>query len=205
MKKLPGSVILPFNLINFSLAFVFLSFIFAGCMNAQRTINLSTDEAVLEQLERVQNKKFSKNAICIERVKEPSEIIVIGAFRYDYGCHLEGVFVNKVYYENGADLSKNALSVLGWKKWNREMREKMALAWVEKVLLSFSTVLYSQRTDFKEGEFSAPQIFTKENGETVVRLWTSMMRRKKEFHRHELKFAEDGALLEKLSQKIEGK
>jgi len=183
------------NLVHISLAFVFLPGILASCTHAQRTINLSTDEAVLERLAKQTNKKFSKNNTCIQRVKELGEVIVIGSFRYDYGCHFEGVFVKTVYLEDRADLSKNALTLLGWEKWNRELREKTTLAWVEKVLLAFSEVLYTRDKDFKGDEFSPPQVVTTTDGEIIISLWTSVMRRKKEFQRHEFRFTKDGDLL----------
>ena len=184
------------NLFTISLAFVFLPCILAGCTQAQK-VDLSTKEAVLEQLGKQQNADLSKAKICIERLKESEEIIVIGFFRYDYGCHFEGAFVNSVYIEDGADLSQKALTALGWKKANQTQRETLAKLWVEKGLLAFSTVLYTKDKDFNNGDdFQPPNVVSKENGEVVVTLWTSVMRRKKEFHEHEFRFAKDGNLLE---------
>jgi len=181
---------------------VFLHWVLAGCAQPQ-TANLSTDKAVLERLGKLQNRDFGKVRVCIERVKELGEVIVIGFFRYDYGCHFEGVFVNSVYMEDGADLSKNALNTLGWKKVNTVQREKLAKLWVERGLLAFSTVLYTQQQDkdLNNSEFQPPQVVTKCNGETVVTLWTRVMRRKKTFHRLEFRFAEDGNLSNDLNLK----
>ena len=196
------------NLIKISFALVFLQCVLAGDTHAQKTINLSTKEAVLERLGKLKNKDFSKDKVCIQRVKELEEVIVIGFFRYDYGCHFEGVFVNSGYIEDDANLSKNALNALGWKKAKRVQREKLATIWVEKGLLAFFTVLYTKDEDFvfpqvtyKGGrppeprEFHPPQVITKENGETIVTLWTSVMRRKKEYREHEFRFSSDGKLL----------
>jgi hypothetical protein len=164
---------------------------------------------VLERLGKLKNRDFSKVRVCIERVKELGKVIIIGFFQYDYGC-FDGAFVNAVYFEDGdAELSKNALTALGWKKAKRIQREKLAKLWVEKGLLAFLTVLYTKDKDFvvpqvtykgghrpKLREFHPPQVITKENGETVVTLWTSVMRREKEFHEHEFKFSSAGKLLQ---------
>ncbi|CAN5208942.1 hypothetical protein BH10ACI1_BH10ACI1_14110 [soil metagenome] len=183
------------NLIKFSLLFVFLSCVLVGCANAQQTVDLSTDKAVLEQLGKLQNKDFSKDMVCIERLKESANLIIVGFFAYDRGCRFDGVFVNSVYFEKAdTDLSKNALNALGWKKANQTEREKIAMIWVEKGLLAFSTVLYTKDKDFNVGEFYPPQIVAKENGEIVVTLWTSVMKRKKEYHNLEFKFTKDGNL-----------
>ncbi|MCY7345923.1 MAG: hypothetical protein LH614_06840 [Pyrinomonadaceae bacterium] len=183
-------------LIKLSFAFVFLSGVLVGCANAQ-TVDLSTKEAVLEQLGKLKNKEFNRDKVCIERLKESANIIVVGFFAYDRGCRFDGVFVNSVYFEkDNADLSKNALNALGWKKANQKEREKLAMIWVEKGLLAFSTVLYTKDKDFKDGEFYPPQIVTKENGETIITLWTSVMKRKKEYHNLEFRFTKDGNLLE---------
>ncbi len=77
MRKLPDTKIMSNNLMKFSLAVVFLSCILAGCINAQ-TVDLSTKEAVLEQLGKLKNKEFSNDKICIKRLKESANVIVVG-------------------------------------------------------------------------------------------------------------------------------
>ena len=195
------------DLLRVVLALFFLTCVLVGGANAQ-TVNLSTDEAVLEQLGKLKNEKFRKEQVCIERLKESARVIVIGSFRNDYGCHFDGAFVNSRFYDSDdVSLSKNALYALGWKKAGRVRRERLAKLWVEKGLLAFFTVLYTKDKDFqkpqvtyrgghppKRFEFHPPQVISNENGETVVTLWTSVMRRKKEFHRHEFRFAKDGTL-----------
>ena len=170
------------NSIKFSLAFIFLSCGLAGCAHAQRTINLSTDENVLERLAIQKRQKFDSAKICIERPKEWENIIVVGFGRYDAGYRFDGAFVNSTYYEMpNANLSKIALEAIGWKKANRSKREELALFWVEKGLLVFSDVLYTQDKDFTEGNFHPPQSVSTETGEVTVTLWTSVMLRKKSF------------------------
>jgi len=194
-------------------AICLLSWSFSVLAYAQtkgQKVDLSTKEAVIEQLGKQKKADLSNAKICVERLKESSKIIIIGSFRYDYGCHFDGAFVDAVYFEEGdAELSKNALTALGWKKAKSVLREKLAKLWVEKGLLAFSTVLYSKDEDFvvprvtykggrqpKPREFQPPQVITKENGETIVSLWTSVMRRKKEFRGYEFRFSPTGKLLE---------
>ena len=100
--------------------------------------------------------------------------------------------MNSIYFEDSAALSKKALNALGWKKAKRVEREKLAMAWVEKGLLAFSTVLYTKDKDLNTDEFQPPRAITKENGEVVVTLWIRFVRRKKEFRLVEIRFAKDG-------------
>ena len=120
-------------------------------------MDLSTDEAVLAELQKIKDANIKttgdekldakrKNAskleakdVCIERVQDTAKIIAIGFFRTDEGCHFEGAFVNSVYFEaaNG-DLHKNAFAALGWENANKTERERIAKLWVEKVLFAFS-------------------------------------------------------------------
>ena len=192
MKKLRSIEITANDLIKFSLTIVFLPCILVGCANAQK-VNLSTDQAVIEQLGKLKNKEFSKDKVCIERLKESANVIVVGFFAYDRGCRFDGVFVNSVYFEeDDADLSKNALNALGWKKANQKERKNLAMIWVEKGLLAFSTVLYTKDEKFSGSEFQPPQVVSNANGEIVITLWTSVMKRKKEYHTLEFKFTKDG-------------
>ena len=94
---------------KFLFAFALLPLTFAACSNAQIVSNpdISTDEAVLAELQKRadanreklglanKNKLDAKN-VCIERFKESTQVIVIGFFRSDYGCHFEGAFVGEV-------------------------------------------------------------------------------------------------------------
>ena len=173
---------------------VFLTFLLAGCTPAQN-VDLSTKKAVLEQLGKQKNEKFSQDKVCIERLKESAKVIVIGFFRYDYGCHLDGAFVNSVYIERDESLSKKALNALGWKKANLERREQLAKLWAEKGLLAFATVLNKKDKDLDTDEFHPPQVVSTESGETIVTLWILFVRMRKEFQLVELRFAKDGNLL----------
>lgn len=141
---------------------IFLSGALADCARAQ-TVDLSTDEAVLAELqkvidakkaeliegdERLEAKRKAANKleakdVCIERLKASVRVIVIGFFRTDVGCHFDGAFVGSRYFErDDADLSRTALNALGWEKANRTKRESLAKIWVEEGLLRFSEMPY---------------------------------------------------------------
>ena len=202
--------------LKLSLAVIILSGIPVGCANAQTVAgkDLSTDKAVIAEMQKIVDAKSAEISkddekleakrkaaskleakdICIERLKESTKIIVIGFFRYDYGCHFEGAFINSRYFAaDDADLSKTALAALGWEKALKKERERLANLWVTKGLLAFSKVLYTKDKDFNGSEFQPPQVVSKENGETVVTLWISFVRRKKEFGFVEYRFAKDGS------------
>jgi len=201
------------NLIKISLTFVFLSGILAGCTNAQSisNTNLSTDEAVLAELQKradanreklgLVNKGKSKleaKNVCIERLKESPKVIVIGFFAYDIGCRFDGAFVNSRYFEKtDVALSKAALDALDWEKANQPEREKLSLLWVEKGLLPFFTVLHTKQKELENQGFHPPKVISMENGEIKVTLWIQLpsgMNREKGFHHLEFKFAKDGNL-----------
>ncbi len=148
------------HLIKISLVFVFLSVVLAACSNAQNLPNqnrqtkesisnpdLSTDEGVITEVykrieaewEKAGKKGASKPKVCVERLKESEEIIVIGFFRTDVGCLLDAVFIDSRYFEREQfDLSKLALAAPGWEKAAKSERENLAKIWVEKGLLVFA-------------------------------------------------------------------
>ena len=190
-------------LVRLSFALLFLHCILAGCADAQ-TVDLSTDEAVVEQFGRQKNEKITKNDVCIKR---SAKIIVIGLM----GCRFHAAFVNSVYLEEGADLSKNALNALGWKEANQKEREELAKLWVDKGLLAFSTVIYAKVKNLSDDKFHPPQVVSRKNGEVVVSLWVSFERRKlgrkvnsltKGFRQYEYQFAQDGNSSERVTHEI---
>lgn len=139
-------------------ALVLLAFPLANCARAQNA-DLSTDAGVIAELQKTADAKNAAIAgsgdekldakrraasrleakdVCIKRLKE-AEIIVIGFFRTDVGCHLDGVFVDSRYFDREEfDLSKFALAALGWEKATKRERENLAKIWVEKGLLVFA-------------------------------------------------------------------
>ena len=223
------------NLLKYALIFFALSGFLVNCANAQM-IDLSNDKAVLAELQKEADelraaigttgdekfdaamkntKPIDAKSVCINRIKESEKIIVIGLKESgNDSCSFHGAFVNSIFfYSDEKTLSKNALDALGWQKAAQAQREKLAKLWVEKGLLAFYTVLYTEDEDFlkdfqsksevtyKGGKppsppkFHPPQTVSNDGGEIIVALWTSVMKTKKEFARHEFRFAADANLL----------
>ena len=129
-------------------------------MQTRKRLIFSTDQAVIEQLGKLKNKEFSKDKVCIERLKESANVIVVGFFAYDRGCRFDGVFVNSVYFEeDDADLSKNALNALGWKKANQKERKNLAMIWVEKVCWHFLQCFIRKMKNSSATNFSRRKSF----------------------------------------------
>lgn len=213
------------------LAFVvllLLSFIGGGCAQAQsvsnqekveneivRNINLSTNEAVIAELQKITDAKNARLAgedeaiaakrrtvrlaaknVCLERLKESPRVIVVGAFRYDYDCHFEGAFVDSRFYEaNTLEIHENALAALGWEKANQAEREEIARLWVEKGLLAFFTVLQTKTKELENFDSHPPRVVSDEKGGMKITLWFQTpprMRRGKGFQRVEYRFKDTG-------------
>ena len=200
------------NSLRLACALLLLQCLLASCTNAQTisTQNLSTDEAVLAEMQKrvdakraklgLANKGTSKldaHDVCIKRLEESPKIIVIGFFAYDRGCGLDGAFVNSRYFEkDDAALSKNALDALGWESANQSRREALAQLWVEKGLLAFFTVLHAKEKDLEGRGFHPPQVVSN-NGEIKVTLWIRLpsgMTPERGYQRLEYRFARDGNL-----------
>ena len=126
------------NLVLISLVFLFLPWLPAGCANAQAG-DILTDKAMLAQLGKLYDKKFSEDDVCIKRPKESAKIVVIGLKGEDSVCRYNGVFVDSFYLvKDGIETSKSALQALGWEKANEQARQKLTKLWVEKVIFAFS-------------------------------------------------------------------
>ncbi len=206
------------RLIKFALAFFILPCLSAGCAAAQ-SINLSTDEAVIAELQKIADAKRAELAptgdgkldakrklssklkakdVCIRRLKESAKVIVIGSFRTDNGCHISGAFINSRYFEQFTDyavLSKNALDALGWKTAHQQQREQLVKLWVEKGLLAFNTVLYQKVDELNKVGFLPPQVVSTKNGEIKITLWVQLpsgMSKEKGFQHLEYRFTKDG-------------
>jgi hypothetical protein len=220
-EKALNSATMASVLIKLSLVVIFLPGVFLGCAKAQvvsnqdrpktdtpSNLDLSTNEAVLAELQRrldakneeLGNKggrKLEARFICIKRLKESAEIIVIGGFAYDRGCRFQGAFVNSRYFEkDDPALSKNALAALGWETANQGQREKLALLWVEKGLVPFFTVLYTTDKELNDREFQPPQVVSTVNGEIKVTLWVRLPtgRGEQGYQHVEYRFSRDGNL-----------
>ena len=130
-------------------AFIILQYVLAEGANAQK-IDLSTDAGVLAELQKRADakpvnpgqkggRKLEARFVCIERLKESTEVIVIGFFAYDRGCRLDGAFVGSRYYEDqDAALSRNALATLGWAKAHRKNARCLRVTGFKKACWHFS-------------------------------------------------------------------
>jgi hypothetical protein len=159
--------------------------------------DLTTDEGVNAAREAVTGKKpDDRSKRCISRHKSLPGMVVVGGFASDYGCRFQGVFTGSRYLatEDKA-LSKGALEALGWKSANRELREKLALAWLEKGLFAFVTVIRARNDDFQNRTFQTPGAVTSETNETVVTLWIRLPAgrgRGRPYQLREYRFSSDG-------------
>lgn len=126
------------NFALISLAFLFLPCLLTVCTNAQK-IEVLTDRVVLRTIEKLRGGNWKRDEICIKRLNEPSNLVVVGVKDSRLVCHFDGAFVDLDYFERGKlDWVKNALHSLGWEKANRQQRERLAKIWVEKVIFAFS-------------------------------------------------------------------
>jgi hypothetical protein len=159
--------------------------------------DLSTDEGVNAAREAIAGKKLDERSKrCIRRDQSLPGMVVVGGFASDYGCRLQGVFISSRYVaiEDKA-LSRSALEALGWRTANRESREKLAQAWLERGLFAFVTVLRAKNEDFQNHSFQPPGAVTRENGETVVTLWIRLPSgrvRGRTYQLREYRFSSDG-------------
>jgi len=114
------------SLVIISLAFLFLPCLLTACANAQK-VDVLTDEAVIQTIEKLRGGDWNRNEICIKKLKEQANLVVIGVKDKNSVCHVSLVFVDSDYFENGRlDWTKKALHLLGWEKANRQQREKLA-------------------------------------------------------------------------------
>lgn len=105
------------------------------------------------QTKRKAASRLEAKDVCIKRLKESPQIIVIGFFRTDAGCRFDGAFVNSRYYERDEkNLSKIALAALGWNEANQRTREKLAKIWIEKGLLAFAPLPYQKVSAISSGD-----------------------------------------------------
>lgn len=135
---------------------------------------------------------------CVRRDGNLPGIVLVGTFRYDYGCYIEGAFITKRYLtarDNG--LSKAVLHELGWTTANAEQRGALALAWTVKGLMGFVEVLYKKPENFADHPFQAPKAETTAKGEAVVRLWVRLPLRRERgqsYQFRQFRFSSDGEM-----------
>ncbi len=139
-------------------------------VDAENAARVGDDKRLAAKLRAA--RRLEAKDVCIERPKESSRVIVVGFFRNDYGCHFEGAFVGSHYYEaTEHEFHHAALEAFGWREANREGRERLALAWVEKGLLAFFDVPHTDPNGLEKFDFHPPRVASADNGEVKVTLW----------------------------------
>lgn len=162
--------------------------------------DLSTNDGVNAARESIAGKPLDdRSKRCIRRDPSLPGIVVVGGFAFDYGCRLQGVFINSSYVGvEDKSMSRPALEALGWKTANQQQREGLAKAWVAKGLLGFLNVLSAKNEHFADRSFQAPQAATNGNGETAVTLWLRLPSgrvRGTAYQLREYRFSKDGEFL----------
>lgn len=159
--------------------------------------DLSTNDGVNAARETIAGKPLDDHSkACIHRNASLPGMVVVGGFAFDYGCRLQGVFMNSRYLNaDDKELSRRALEALGWKAGNQSQREKMAQAWVTNALIAFLTVVSVKDPDFANHSFQPPQAVTRANGIIAVTLWVRLPTGRVRGTRYELReftFSRDG-------------
>jgi hypothetical protein len=159
--------------------------------------DLSTNDGVNAAREAIAGKPIDdRSKRCIRRDTNLLGIIVVGGFAFDYGCRLQGAFVNSRYLtaEDKA-FSRAALKALGWKAGNQSQRERLAQTWVAKGLMAFLTVVSLKNADFANHPFQPPRTSIRADGSIAVTLWVRLPSGRVRGTRYELReyrFSKDG-------------
>ena len=160
--------------------------------------DLSTNDGVNAAREAIAGKPLDdRSKLCIRRDKTLPGITIVGGFAYDYGCRLQGAFINSQYLAaDDKAFSKTALDALGWKAVQSQ-REKTAQAWVANGLLAFLTVISVKDADFANHSFQPPLAATRPDGSIAVTLWIRLPSGRVRGTRYELReyrFSAEGNL-----------
>jgi len=185
------------------LTFIFLLLpCFSSCAFSQ---DLSTNEKVLEVLNKGRERKLNKENVCIERPKELNGTIIIGFFAHDRGCRFNIAFVNGKQYEGVEKATKAGLNHLGWYKMKNEERTLLAMNWTKHALLRFHRPLEKATPDFNLSdtpEFETPKASVNDDRSVKITLWVQQpkgMRPQKNYNLMEYTFGNDGSLVESKS------
>jgi hypothetical protein len=150
------------------------SLCFAAAVHGQdlSKFDLATNDGVNAAREAIAGKPLDgRSKRCIRRDNNLPGIIAVGGFSYDYGCRLQGAFVDSQYLTtDDKAFSSTALEALDWKRGDRSQRESAAQAWVGKGLLAFLTVISVKDADFANHSFQPPQTSTRADGSVAVTL-----------------------------------
>jgi len=176
------------------------SWCFTTTIHAQdlSKFDLSTNDGVNAAREAIAGKPLDdRSKRCIRRDKSLPGITVVGGFAFDYGCRLQGAFVNSQYLTaDDKTFSRTALDALGWKA-DQSQRVKTAQAWVANGLLAFLTVISVKDADFTNHSFQPPRALIRADGTVAVTLWIRLPSgrvRGTRYEFREYRFSEEGNL-----------
>jgi len=157
--------------------------------------DLTTDEGVLSELERIHQKKFAKEYVCIERPVEFPGLVLVAMFANDRGCMGDEAFFRGEFGGIGTR-SADILEQAGWKKSNSE-RERLAKAWFNKVHCVWRSPLTSHPEEIPQDVWFPQQVLVQDE-KYIVKGWIqqpSGMRPQAVFRAEEIQFNKQGAIL----------
>jgi hypothetical protein len=139
---------------------------FSGACAAQT--DLSTNEQVAAALSVIEKREVKKDALCLSRPKDLPTVIVVGHWVNDGGCFHDGVFVNGKFI--GPQDTRRGLEALGWLEASKKEKERLALLWVENVLIHFGASFVTEENS-EDQHKSPPVTRTASNGTITIKLW----------------------------------
>ena len=159
-------------------------------------VDLSTDEGVLEAINRRQDEPLELDDLCIKRFDELQNIILIGFFAYDVGCQYEEIYVGN-RFGSIDEMTPRGLEENGWQ--DESNREALALLWARKVLYSDGDrrIINSEPDVFAEhGErYTKPDAKLQSDGSVKLSFWSAVdwdMSNESVFSKQEMTFSPRG-------------
>lgn len=156
--------------------------------------DLSTDEGVLKELNRIHNKEFSKDYVCIQRPNDFPDLILVAMFAHDRGCMGTDAF----FLGEFGTISNRSVAILehaGW-KLSANNRERLARAWFNDVHCAWRSPITTKPEAFPEARWFNQEV-RQENDLTIVRGWVkqpSGMRPEAVYKAEEVRFNKDGSI-----------
>ena len=143
----------------------------ALCAAACLRPDMTTDDGVRRAYEAVTGNDINKDMFCVHRPKGLEQVVVVGELVMDYGCKMTGVFVGRAMGEL-KPMTPKGLELNGWADHGK--RKKLALSWVQEVVMAFTSVVKEENEDFKKDgtpAFSPPSVENTAMGGVRVELW----------------------------------
>jgi hypothetical protein len=161
---------------------------------------------VLKAVIRIEGREFDERDLCVDRPDELPNLVVVGFFADNRGCITTGYFYKGVHWEQEEDVTKVALSDLGWGK-HKATREKLAFTWAKQVTLSGVHLMKEAEgpKQFGGEVYHAPQILSREDGSVVVTAWVkfeSGKSRDDHYGRIEIVFSKAGTVTSRYLKRL---